>query len=103
MSRYHVNFILHAHLPYVRHIDYSRFLEEDWLYESLNESYIPLFRRLDRLEKENVDFHLTICFSPTLLTMLEDEKLKERFKNYMDLHIDLLRRTGLFTQRTIFL
>ncbi|HIV98178.1 MAG TPA: DUF1957 domain-containing protein [Candidatus Ornithospirochaeta avicola] len=92
MSRYHVNFILHAHLPYVRHIDYPRFLEEDWLYESLNESYIPLFRKLDRLEKDNVSFHLTICFSPTLLTMLEDEKLKERFKNYMDLHIDLGRK-----------
>ena len=84
-----INLILHAHLPYVRHLEYPRFLEEDWFFESLNESYIPLLRMLEKLSKENVRYKLSICFSPTLLTMLEDDMLKKRFINYMDLHIEL--------------
>lgn len=87
-----INLILHAHLPYVRHLEYERFLEEDWFYESLNESYLPLFRMLTRLDNAGVDFKLSFCFSPTLLTMLRDEQLTRRFKNYMDLHIELGRK-----------
>ena len=33
---------LHAHLPFVRHPNYPDFLEEDWLYEAITETYIPL-------------------------------------------------------------
>ena len=68
-----VNLILHAHLPYVRHLEYPKFLEEDWLFESLAESYIPLVRMLEDLDARGVDFRLSICFSPTLCTMLMDE------------------------------
>ena len=84
-----INLMLHAHQPYVRHLEYDKFLEEDWLYEALNESYIPLLRMLLRLEKENIDYHFSMCFSPTLLTMLEDEPLQERFIAYMERHIEL--------------
>ena len=34
--------VLHAHLPYVRHPEYPEFLEEDWLYEAITETYLPL-------------------------------------------------------------
>ena len=74
-----LNLILHAHLPYVRHLEYPRFLEEDWLFESLNESYIPLLRMLDRLDSGRTGFRLSICFSPTLITMLSDEALQPIF------------------------
>lgn len=87
-----INLMLHAHLPYVRHLEYPRFLEEDWLFESLNESYIPMMRLLDRLDSEGIAYKLTLCFSPTLLTMLSDKSLSDRFKNYMDLHIELGRK-----------
>ena len=33
---------LHAHLPFVRHPEYDEFLEEDWLYEAISETYLPL-------------------------------------------------------------
>ena len=92
MSNNRVNLILHAHLPYVRHLEYPRFLEEDWLFESLNESYIPLLSLMDRLDEEGLDFKLTFCFSPTLLTMLTDSALNERFANYMRLHMELGRK-----------
>src|SRR2546422_640553 len=38
----YLNLVLHAHLPYVRHPEYDDFLEEDWLYEAITETYIPL-------------------------------------------------------------
>lgn len=84
-----INLILQAHLPYVRHLEYPRFLEEDWLYESLNETYIPLLKVLNDLDQKGVDFKITICFSPTLLTMLTDQPLQERFVECMNLHIEL--------------
>jgi len=34
--------VLHAHLPFVRHPEYDEFLEEDWFYEAITETYIPL-------------------------------------------------------------
>ncbi len=84
-----INLILHAHQPYVRHLEYEKFLEEDWLYESLNETYIPLLRMLSRLQEDRVNFRLSICFSPTLSTMLTDTALQERFVAYMNRHIEL--------------
>ena len=32
--------VLNAHLPYVRHPEYDRFLEENWLFEALSETYL---------------------------------------------------------------
>ena len=57
-----LNLILQAHLPYVRHLEYPKFLEENWLFESLNETYIPLLRMLERLDKDGVELKLAICF-----------------------------------------
>ena len=33
--------ILHAHLPYVRHPEFDRFLEERWFFEAVTETYVP--------------------------------------------------------------
>ena len=52
-----VNLILHAHLPYVRHLEYPKFLEENWLFESLNETYIPLLRMFEKLDMEGLGYH----------------------------------------------
>ena len=41
--------VLHAHLPYVRHPEYPEFLEEDWFFEALTETYVPLVDVLDGL------------------------------------------------------
>jgi hypothetical protein len=35
--------VLHAHLPYVRHPEYEYSLEENWLFEAITETYVPLF------------------------------------------------------------
>ena len=42
-----LSIVLHAHLPYVRHPEYEEFLEEDWLYEAITETYIPILKLFD--------------------------------------------------------
>ena len=84
-----LNFIFNTHMPFVRHPEYPKFLEEDWLYEVMNESYLPLLRMMYRLREDNVPFKLTFSLSPTLCSMLSDELLNERFAAYLDEHIEL--------------
>ncbi len=66
---------LHAHLPFVRHPEHPDFLEEDWLYEAITETYLPLLRVFDRLADEGVPFRISLTMSPPLVAMLRDELL----------------------------
>jgi 1,4-alpha-glucan branching enzyme len=84
--------ILHAHLPFVRHPEHEHFLEEDWLFEAITESYIPLLQMMQRLVNDNVPFKLTMSITPTLCAMLQDELLRERYVRHLDLLIDLAMR-----------
>ena len=43
----HLSLVLHAHLPFVRHPEHERFLEEGWLFEAITEVYVPLLRLLE--------------------------------------------------------
>jgi len=58
--------VLHAHLPFVRHPEYDDFLEEDWLYEAITETYIPLLDVFDGLERDGVEWRMTMSVTPTL-------------------------------------
>ena len=79
----HVAIVLHAHLPYVRHPEHPRSLEERWLHEALWECYLPLLDVLDRLVRDAIDFALTISISPPLAAMLKDELLCSRFEKHL--------------------
>lgn len=82
-------FVLHAHLPFVRHPEYSRFLEEDWLFEAVSETYLPLLRVLRSLHEDNIPMKLAISVSPTLSAMLADSLLQERYVQHADRLIEL--------------
>ena len=84
--------VLHAHLPYVRHPEYPEFLEEDWFFEALTETYVPLIIVLDGLQADGVDYRLTMTLSPPLLSMMSDALLLERYRRYLDRLIELARR-----------
>ncbi len=84
--------VLHAHLPYVRHPEYEDFLEEDWLYEAITETYIPLLQVLYGLAEDGVPFQLTLSLTPTLCHMLRDPLLQERYSRYLQRSLDLAKR-----------
>ena len=75
--------VLHAHLPFVRHPEYPDFLEEDWLYEAISETYIPLLTAFNRLRDEGVKFRLTMSMTPPLCEMLSDPLLQERYLRHI--------------------
>src|ERR1700694_3693414 len=84
--------VLHAHLPFVRHPEHEHFLEEEWLFEAIIETYIPLLRMMQGLVNDGVPFKLTMSLTPTLCAMLGDELLRERYVQHVDLLIDLMER-----------
>jgi 1,4-alpha-glucan branching enzyme len=92
MTKGNLLFLLHAHLPYVRHPEHEYFLEENWFYEAAVETYIPLLEMLDRLMVDGVDFRITLSISPTLLEMMADGLLAGRLLRHMDRLLDLTER-----------
>jgi len=95
-------FVLHAHLPFVRHPEHEHFLEERWLYEAITESYIPLINNFNELVEREVPFRLTFSVSPTLISMLTDGLLQERYLRHLDKLIELAEKEVERTKNTVF-
>ncbi len=83
--------LLHAHLPFVRHPEHEQFLEERWLFQAIGECYLPLLRMLETLAKEGLPCRITLSLSPTLLAMLLDPLLQQRFLAHQHALIELAR------------
>lgn len=84
MPNGYLSLVLHAHLPFVRHPEYSDFLEEDWLYEAISETYIPLLQAFNKLRDEGVKFRVTMSMTPPLCEMLSDPLLQERYVKHIN-------------------
>jgi 1,4-alpha-glucan branching enzyme len=84
--------VLHAHLPYIRHPEYEDFLEEDWLFEAITETYVPLLQAFERLDGEGVPYRLTMTVTPPLASMLADDLLVSRYRRHMDKLKELIAR-----------
>lgn len=85
--------VLHAHLPFVRHPEHAYHLEENWLYEALTATYLPLLEVLRDVHGEvqrasqkpgTRPLRLTLSLSPPLCTMLRDPLLLSRYRAYSE-------------------
>jgi 1,4-alpha-glucan branching enzyme len=85
----YVAIVLHAHLPFVYHPNEENVLEERWLFEALNDCYLPLLEVLENLYRDGINYQITISMSPPLVAMLENPKLKERYLDFLDNLIEL--------------
>jgi len=92
MKKGYLSFVLHAHLPYVRHPEYHAFLEEDWLFEGITETYMPLLEVFEKLVEDNIDFRITMSLTPPLISMLADDLLQSRYLQYLDKRIHLAEK-----------
>ena len=88
----YVSFILHAHLPFIHHPESEDYLEEEWLFEAISETYIPLLLNFKKLEEEKVNFRLTMSMTPPLLSMLDNKLLQKRYIKYLKKHIELCEK-----------
>src|SRR6476619_715566 len=80
----YLSLVLHAHLPFVRHPEHERFLEEDWLYEAITETYIPLISRFETLADAGIPFRMSFTLTPPLVQMRRDELLQGRYSAHID-------------------
>jgi len=98
MHKGYLCLVFHAHLPFVRHPEEENFLEENWLYEAITETYIPLIQVFEKLIEDHVDFRITMSLTPTLASMLQDELLQDRYIRHINKLIELadkeVQRTG---------
>jgi len=62
--------------------------EENWFFEALSETYLPLLMLFDRLEADHVPFRLGLSLSPVMIQMLRDELLQKKYAAYLDHQID---------------
>ncbi len=95
----YLSLLLHAHLPFVRHPEHERFLEESWLFEAMLETYLPLLELLEGWHRDQLPTALTLTLSPTLCSMLRDPLLQERFSARLD---NLIALAESETVRTLF-
>src|SRR5215510_3125301 len=84
--------VLHAHLPFVRHPEHERFLEETWLFEAITETYIPLLQLIEGWQRDGMRVGLTFTLTPTLCSMLLDPLLQERYLRHLERLIELAER-----------
>lgn len=90
-------FVLHGHLPFVRHPEIPECLEEDWLFEAITEVYLPLLDVFRRLKADGIDFKIAVSLSPTLTAMLTDPLLISRYDKHLE---NLLRLAESECRRT---
>ncbi len=94
---------LHAHLPFVRHPEYEFFLEEDWLYEAITETYIPLYEMFDGLERDGAKYKFAMSITPSLMSMLKDELLQSRYVREIEKLIELAEKEVERTKKEEYL
>lgn len=76
MSNGYWMLVLHSHLPFVKHPEYSYFLEEHWFYEAISETYIPMLQYMKRMEDEGINFRFAVSVTPPpLAEMMSDGML----------------------------
>ncbi len=92
MEKGYLALVLHSHLPFVRHPEHDQFLEEDWLYEAITETYIPLINIFDGLVDDGIDFRVTMSLTPTLISMLTDPLLQQRYVRHISKLIELAEK-----------
>ena len=88
----YLSLVLHAHLPFVRHPEHERFLEENWLFEAITEAYLPLLQLLERWRRDGLHARLTLTLTPTLCSMLQDSLLQGRYERHLNELIELAQK-----------
>ncbi len=84
--------VLHAHLPFVRHPEDPTVMEEQWLYEAVTGTYLPLLQVFEGLVHDGVPFRVTVSLSAPLIAMLTDDLLKVRCAQHLDRLIELAEK-----------
>ena len=67
-------------------------MEEQWLYEAITGTYLPLIQMFEGLIADHVPYRTTVSLSAPLITMLTDDLLKVRYAEHLDKLIELCEK-----------
>ncbi|SMC20735.1 1,4-alpha-glucan branching enzyme [Clostridium acidisoli DSM 12555] len=98
MKKGYVSIVLHSHMPFIRHPEIKDPMEEKWLFEAMNECYIPLINVYDGLINDKIKFKITMSITPPLMSMLEDDYINERYTDYLNKSIELTEKEIIRTK-----
>lgn len=84
-------FVIVGHQGYIRHVedekDYA--LENDILFNSISRTYLPLLNLFHKLSSENLKFKLSMVFSPSLCSLLDDPVVQQQYIQWLEKRIVL--------------
>jgi len=83
MSKGYFALVLHGHIPWCKKSG-TWPAGEEWLFEAMLESYIPMLNVLRELKEKSIKTALTINITPILAEQLADEYMKQRFATYIE-------------------
>lgn len=72
--------------------EYTFFLEEQWLFEAITETYIPILKMFRNLEKDRIPVKLTMSITPPLMEMLANTDLQYKYEKRLEKLIELSRK-----------
>lgn len=82
-----ISLVFNGHAPFVRHPELINPSQELWFFESISETYLPLLKIFDRMDRDFIPFRMGLSLSPTLCHMLGDELLIQRYLEYVEKQI----------------
>ncbi|MCL1812444.1 MAG: DUF1957 domain-containing protein [Treponema sp.] len=89
MKQKYISLIIFCHHPFVCTEPKGDFSEEEHdFFEALSETWLPILDLFELLEEENLPFRLGMVLSPSLCGLLQDNRLLERFLEWMEKRID---------------
>ncbi len=90
--RGYLSLVLHAHLPFIHHPEQEEFLEEDWLFEAMTETYIPLLDAFEQMVEDGTRFRITMSVTPPLAEMLSNPNLQNRYERRLEKQMELAEK-----------
>ena len=91
----YLSFTLHAHLPWVvNHGTWPHGTE--WLHEAAAETYLPLLRMLENLDRDGIALKCNLNLSPILLEQLAHPVFQAEFPHYLERKISAAREDESF-------
>ena len=82
--------VLNSSQEYIKHSgdDAKKYAAvTNFLFEAISGTYLPLLRMFDNLEKDGVNFKISLVLSPVLCTLLEDSVIQQEYLEWLDRRI----------------
>lgn len=81
--------VIVGHQGYIRHVeDEKKYgLQNDILFNSISQTYLPLLNLFNRFRDSDVKFKLAMVFSPSLCSLLDDPVVQQQYIEWLDKRI----------------